>query len=150
MNKQAIIFLTLFSCILMLSIYYITTPIDHTPLSMLASKSIGEVSLLIEETVSSNIAKQSQIIASASSSNEDKKNALLKLDTIKQNQKLASTINDALGKCGFTSAVEVEGDVIKMTVESSVSDVQSASDVIACAYKIGGDTHLYEVTFLLK
>ena len=51
MNKQALIFLTLFSCILMVSIYYITTPIEQTPLASLTSKSIEEVALLIEETM---------------------------------------------------------------------------------------------------
>lgn len=150
MNKQALLFITLFSCVLMFSIYYITTPIDSNPLSILSSKSIEEVALLIEETMSANMDKQSKILASSTSSNDDKKNALLKLDSLKKDQELSLRVNDALKDCGFISAVEVNGTVVKMTVESSVSDIKGASDVIACAYKIGGDTHLYEVTFLLK
>lgn len=150
MNKQALIFITLFSCVLMFSIYYITTPIEYNPMSLLSSKSIEEVALMIEETMSLNVDKQSKIIASSTSSNEDKKNALLKLDSLKKDQELSLRLNEALTGCGFDNAVEVSGDVIKMTVESSVSDLKSASDVIACAYKVGGDTHLYEVTFLLK
>lgn len=150
MNKQAIIFLTLFSCILMLSIYYITTPIQEQQMVSLSSKSISELVESINKNIESKMEQQSKIIASSTLSNQEKKSALVKLDSLKKEQELGHQITASLSKCQYNSAVEVSGSIVKMIVESDETSKEKASDVIRCAYQVGGDTHLYEVTFLLK
>ncbi|MBE6114607.1 MAG: hypothetical protein E7191_05955 [Erysipelotrichaceae bacterium] len=150
MNKQAVIFLTLFSCILMLSIYYVTTPI---PVEQIVSSNTGTLSQMIQQVnarYTQSMEEQSKIIASSSATNTEKRSALIKLESIKKEQEIASKVNSALVKCSYENVVEVQDNIIKMVVKSEQGDRESASDVIGCAHEIGGDNHLYEVTFLLK
>lgn len=150
MNKQAVIFLTLFSCILMLSIYYVTTPI---PIYQNVSSNEGSLSQSIQQVnarYTQSMEEQSKIIASSTATNTEKRTALIKLESIKKEQEIANKVNSALVKCEYENVVEVQDHIIKMVVKSEKSDKESASAVIKCAHAIGGDNHLYEVTFLLK
>lgn len=150
MNKQAVIFLTLFSCILMLSIYYVTTPI---PIYQNVSSNEGSLSQSIQQVnarYTQSMVEQSKIIASSTATNTEKRTALIKLESIKKEQEIANKVNSALVKCEYENVVEVQDHIIKMVVKSEKSDKESASAVIKCAHAIGGDNHLYEVTFLLK
>lgn len=147
-NKQSLWFVTLFSLIIVLSVYYFTIE-DKTSLDAIISNyneesvsnmdvktSIDNLNDEKEKMVSEEINNINNILIDKNTSNEDKNNAYLKLNNIKSNQsleeKIANTIKEQFG---LYSSVSITDKVV-ITVLSGDHNTNMANNIIKCAKDI--------------
>ncbi len=162
MNRQALAFLTMFSLILMLSVYYVTLPTDTT--SVMTTESgedlsdpkdaqsgkENEAEKLQEEITSKQeeeVKKQSDIVSDTQSSEEAKKEALETLETLKDEEQQKTALKDALQKGGFVCAIEITEGTCKINVFDSEDNEANAKKVMDLAHQTLGQKYLIEVTF---
>ena len=143
-NKQSLWFVTLFSLIIVLSVYYFTIE-DKTSLDAIISNYNEEsVSNMDIKTSIDNLNEEKEklvnsinnILIDKNTSNEDKNNAYLKLNNIKSNQsleeKIANTIKEQFG---LYSSVSITDKVV-ITVLSGDHNTNMANNIIKCAKDI--------------
>ncbi len=146
-NKRNLWFLTLFSLILVLSVYYITMPSELLisnngeyniePVSNEEEVVISESSILTalrieaEEKVSSEIEELQSILVNADATPEEKNNAYEKIKNINnvrtEEEKLEKQIKDAYSLKSF---VKIDGDQIRVVIESDKHDNTLANNII--------------------
>lgn len=146
-NKRNLWFLTLFSLILLLSVYYITMPSELLvsnngeyniePVSNEETVVVNESSILTalrieaEEKVSSEISELQAILVNADATPEEKNNAYEKIKNINnvrtEEEKLEKQINDAYSLKSF---VKIDGDQIRVVIESDKHDNALANNII--------------------
>lgn len=165
MNRQALAFLTMFSLILMLSVYYVTLPSDTTSVMSTengedlsqgeqdtskeepqvndAEKLQNEISAKQEEEVKKN----SDIVSSNETSEEQKKEALETIDTLEGDKAMADEIKTALSSANFMGAVEIVDGTIKVSVFESEDTKENAQAVMNIVSGKSNDKYLVEVSF---
>ena len=146
-NKRNLWFLTLFSLILVLSVYYITMPSELLvsnngeynlePVSNEEVVVVNESSILTalrieaEEKVSSEISELQAILVNADATPEEKNNAYEKIKNINnvrtEEEKLEKQIKDAYSLKSF---VKIDGDQIRVVIESDKHDSALANNII--------------------
>ena len=146
-NKRNLWFLTLFSLILVLSVYYITMPSELLvsnngeyniePVSNEETVVVNESSILTalrieaEEKVSSEIEELQSILVNADATPEEKNNAYEKIKNINnvrtEEEKLEKQIKDAYSLKSF---VKIDGDQIRVVIESDKHDNTLANNII--------------------
>lgn len=146
-NKRNLWFLTLFSLILVLSVYYITMPnellvsnngeYNIEPVSNEETVVVSESSILTalrieaEEKVSSEIEELQAILVNADATPEEKNNAYEKIKNINnvrtEEEKLEKQIMDAYSLKSF---VKIDGDQIRVVIESDKHDNTLANNII--------------------
>ena len=148
-NKKSIWFLTLFSLILVLSVYYITMPSElllNTNANYQDNVETGNVdtSSTIEEStylVSLRVAKEEEllkemenlqlILTNDTSSIEDKNNAYTKMKNLNQNkaeeEKLEKLIKDTYNLEGI---VKIKGNQIEIVIKSKDNSTNIANQIM--------------------
>lgn len=153
-NKQGLWFLTLFSLILVLSIYYITMPDqmfltnngnvtgtddennsleDDTPVSSTIDESsyLSVLKVELESTRDEQKAALEEIINSKDSTKEEKNNAYEELKTLNNNKGLEETITKKLkDDLELESFVKITNDEVLVVVEKDSHDVALASQIM--------------------
>ncbi len=153
-NKQGLWFLTLFSLILVLSIYYITMPDqmfltnngnvtgtddennsleDDTPVSSTIDESsyLSVLKVELESTRDEQKAALEEIINSKDSTKEEKNNAYEELKTLNNNKGLEETITKKLkDDLELESFVKITNDEVLVVVEKDSHDVGLASQIM--------------------
>lgn len=162
MNRQALAFLTMFSLILMLSVYYVTLPTDTTSVMTTENgEELGdtehepktkenEAEKLQEEITSKQeeeVKKQSDIVSDKQSSEEAKKEALETLETLKSEEQQKTALKEALEKGGFMTAIEITEGTCKINVFDSEDNEANAKKVMDIAHQSIEQKYLIEVTF---
>ena len=144
-NKQNLWFLTLFSLILVLSVYYITMPPEllitpntnneneeSTPVVNMEESSIL-VALRVEadEELETQISELKKIVSDADSSVEDKNEAFEKIKELNSNrsneENLEKKINDEFELQAF---VKIEGNNIEALVNAEKHDINLANKIM--------------------
>ncbi len=163
MNRQALAFLTMFSLILMLSVYYVTLPADTTAVM---SSEDGEVSKdsqnesekdmtndaekLQEEITSrqeAEVKKQSEVVSNADSSDAQKQEALAAIDDLKSDQANAELIKQILSDNQFMAAVEISEGTCRINVFENEDSAENAKKIMDLASSAVTEKYLIEVTF---
>ena len=139
-NKQKLWFLTLFSLILVLSVYYITMPsdllksIDEDTSVVVNIKEEDVISTLREisnEEKLKEIADLKLVLTDVDSSIEEKNNAYEKLKLIEETkgkeEKLENKIKD---EYNLDSFIEINDNQIKVTVKSTNHSYELANNII--------------------
>ena len=175
MNKQALAFLTMFSLILMLSVYYVTLPNDNMSVitqdgkaqseAMMEEenkeenkentketeeKNTDEVLALqeeIEKKEDGEIHKQETIVSKDNTSSEDKQNAVAKMESIKDAKELQKKIVEALKQQNIKSAVEITDKNCIINVFNMENNMENAKKAMNAAYSITKDAYFIEVVF---
>ena len=139
MNRQAITFLTLFSLILVLSIYYILLP----PEGEASEVSVNNEELSQIEVLQQNLEKEradvnNKIAAALANISEAKETAALEA-------KITKIINDA----GFKNAfVEVENKTIKVVIDKKEASSSDANSIIKTVMEKTKNEYQVEVKFI--
>ena len=149
MNKQAFAFLTLFTLILMLSIYYVTLPADQgqlNPDQLLTGQNEDQDSLAtmqqqLQDKHNAQAQNSQSIVASPSASTEEKQNALQQAGQVEQNKKTEEAIVAAL------CVAELETEVVRIGCPKTLAGVQNASKIMKIASDQLQDERVPEVTF---
>lgn len=144
-NKKGVWFLTLFSLILVLSVYYITMPPellitngttkkeeDSSPTAKVEESSIL-VALRVEsdEEMEAEISTLKQIISSADSSVEEKNKAFEKIKELNSNRSGEEGIEAKIeSKHQLKSFVKIEGNNIEVIVQKEEHDNTLANAIM--------------------
>lgn len=161
MNRQALAFLTMFSLILMLSVYYVTLPADTTSVMSTENgedlsdteheeEQVNDAEKLQQEITSKKeeeIKKNADVVSSTDSSDAQKQEALETIDNLKTDQAAAEDVKKALNDAGFQSAVEISEDTCKINIFDQEDNEENAKTVMKVANQQTGDKYLIEVTF---
>ena len=150
MNKQAFTFLTLFSLILVLSIYYILLP--PTSQNEVVQNDISTIEQLqnqLDKKREDIITKNNEIIAKESSTSESINEALETISETKNvTEKEKSTVTQ-LGELGYQeSYVEIDNQTVKITILKKDATQSDASNVIKEVLNLVGDSYQVEVKFI--
>ena len=143
MNKQNLWFLTLFSLILILGVYYITLPSEI--FSSNATKNVSKnidvyvsennklIALRVErnEEISSVMSELQNKIISSSSTSEEKNTAFEQLQVLNLAKGKETYLEDKLlENYKINSYVEINNDNIKVTISSNNHDIDIANNIM--------------------
>ncbi len=144
-NKKGVWFLTLFSLILVLSVYYITMPPellitngkvkkedDSKPAAKVEESSIL-VALRVEsdEEMEAEIGSLKKIISSADSTVEEKNKAFEKIKELNSNRSGEEAIESKIeSNYKLKSFVKIEGNNIEVIVQKEEHDNNLANDIM--------------------
>lgn len=154
MNKQAITFLTLFSLILVLSIYYILLPPELADDSQvnISERSNSEIEILQSELEAKRetiISENNDIIASANSDNETISAALEMIAETKDIAAKERELTNIITELGFKeSFVEIDNNSVKVIVEKNDGDKSDANTIIKALLSHLGSEYQVEVKFI--
>lgn len=164
MNRQALAFLTMFSLILMLSVYYVTLPADTTSVMSTQEgenltegkqdtsekEQVNDAEKLQQEISAKNdeeVRKNSDIVSSNDSSDAQKQDALETIDALKSDKAIAEEIKKGLEDAGFMAAVEVSEGTCKISVFDQEDTAENAQKIMKIANPKTENKYLIEVTF---
>ena len=159
-NKQNLWFITLFSLIVVLSIYYVSLP-EKSIISMVSSTSdlsdvveISEADVLIalkvqeEEQILAEIESAQELLINNSSSIEQRNDAYKTLQKINnkksQMQKIEKLIKD---KFSLDSFVRIKDDVINITISGKDLGIDVVNKIIQEVQKLYTDQKYITVKF---
>lgn len=149
MRKQALVFFTMFSLILMLSIYYVTLPQD-------AKVDKEEVSVVKEIDESKNKTKDAQkkknneIISDPNISTDEKNQAIKENEEIDEKDKLEKEYAQSIQALGYENTVEIKDKTIYITILNQNQDDEIASTIMKNIYAKVNSAFFIEVSFNSK
>lgn len=148
MNKQNLWFITLFSLILVLSVYYVTMPNDllstvngsyenNEKQDDLVSVVVGDSEIISalritkeEERLSLQSSYQS-ILTNSESTTEEKNEALEKIKSLNENATLESSLEEKIkNSFKLDCCVEIDNSIITATCSSSSHDNTLANNIM--------------------
>ena len=145
-NKKNIWFLTLFSLILVLSIYYITMPNDLLLTSVNTNDNIetdevvseiSESTILValrvedEESYLEELETLKNILNSKDASVNDKNNAYEQMKSLNINKSEQQKLeNDIKKEFNLNSFVKIDGNQVRVVVDSDKHDTKLANNII--------------------
>lgn len=144
-NKKGVWFLSLFSLILILSVYYITMP-SELLISTNTSNEILEPTIKTEESSilmalrveeDENIEKEvdslKKIISDANSSIEDKNAAFEKMKELKSNRSKEEILEEKIkSSFNLSSFIKVEDKFINVTINDNNHSTELANKIMRC------------------
>lgn len=150
MNRQAIAFISLFSLILMLSVYYISMDDDsievmEQPQEVLIDESIVMKEEL-EENQESDRQEQKEIIGGESSM-EEKEEALNKIEQLDQLGQLSQEMMNLLKENGIVGVVEIDEHVVRVCVFEQQESSELANEIMSLLYELVPIDKTIELTF---
>lgn len=142
-NKKNLWFLTLFSLVLVLSIYYVTMPNEIFD-NELTGDNLDEVNTEINETtiitslkveddtlVQEKINNLKEKLTDTSVSTEDKNTYFEELKLINKNSSKEETIETKLKEmCSCDNFVKIDGDNVRVVLDSDDSNTSKANEVM--------------------
>ena len=161
-NRRLISFLSLFSLVLVLSVYYVLVPVNNTSIDVpvdtdnsgVVSVTDGEdayfenLELAKVSKVNDDIDELNQIVASSSSTMEEKVSALEMIAHKKKISKEESALKQAIKEAGYSNAyVEYEDNVVNILVAKKEANKSDAVTIIKLAYEKLGASYTPSVSF---
>lgn len=149
-NKQSLWFVTLFSMILVLSIYYVTMKDDTLAtikslddntiteeVNVTSSSSLVALRVADDEDVLAQMEDLQTILLDESSTLEEKNNAYESLQTINTNKGKESEIEEKiLNEYNLDSFVKIKNDRISITIGSEKHDTKLANQIMNTVQKL--------------
>ena len=162
-NRRLISFLSLFSLVLVLSIYYVLVPVNNATLNnagvgdgddSVVSVTDGEdayfenLELAKVSKLESDIEELNQIVASSSSTMEEKVSALEMIAQKNKMNKEEAALKQAIKEAGYSNAyVEYEDNTVNILVSKKEATKRDAVTIIKLAYEKLGNSYIPSVSF---
>lgn len=150
MNRQAIAFLTMFSLVLMLAVYYITMPIqqgDETPV-VSTPNTFEQMKIELSDKQQSLLESYTATMASSTSTSQEKAIAMEQMSKLNQVMNDEKIYSDMLYTLGYENCyLEIEQDVMKIHVQSDSFDTSDASKIIKTVLSQSNYQYIPEVSF---
>lgn len=156
MKRQVVAFISLFSLVLVLSVYYVMLPFSTSGLDQVVDTKVESSSDLYYSSLEANkneaydefVSLQNEIIASAEASNEEKANALTAIANKNKQLELENKIKAELKEIGYEKVfVEIHEENVTIIVSKIDETKTDVAKVMAVAFRILGiNTHV-EVMF---
>ena len=150
MNRQAIAFLTMFSLVLMLAVYYITMPIqqgDETPV-VSTPNTFEQMKIELSNKQQSLLESYTATMASSTSTSQEKAIAMEQMSKLNQVMNDEKIYTDMMHTLGYENCyLEIEQDVMKIHVQSDTFDTSDASKIIKTVLSESNYQYIPEVSF---
>ena len=150
MNKQALAFISMFTLVLMLSIYYVSLetipPQSNTPVSDITSV-MAVLNEQNQEKKDTLVLQLKEQLASSETSEEKKKEVLSKIETIENSKQTEEKIFAALEQKGFKSVVNIEDDIVKTSVFEVEKSNEKAAEIMRLIYPLISSNQTIELVF---
>ncbi len=161
-NKQNLWFITLFSIIMVLSIYYLTmtddtlatlnvsTPTNKDKAEVVINENDTLVALKVasEEAMISKISELEDIILSTTATLEEKNDAYEDLQTINKNESIKEKIEKTIKEqFKLNSIATIDGNNINITIASKTHDTTLANNIIRSIQNLFQDNKYITVKF---
>ncbi len=160
-NKQNLWFITLFSIIMVLSIYYLTMTDDTLSTLNVMKENNEESDVVISENetlVALKVADEEQLVAkieelqnillNSSSTLQEKNEAYEKLQDINKKESNKEAITKLIkDEYKLDSFVSIDGNNIKVTISSTKHDTKLANNIIRSVQSLYSDTKYITVKF---
>ena len=147
-NNKNLWFLTLFSLVLVLSIYYVTMPseifdsklenkeIDKNTLSIEESSVISALKVEDETTVKEKMNNLKEKLTNKEVSTKEKNEAFEELKLINKNSSKEETLESKIKEsCSCENFVKIDGDNIRVVLDSSDSSATTANNIMRLVQK---------------
>lgn len=147
-NKKNLWFLTLFSLVLVLSIYYVSMPseifdsklenkeIDKSTLSIEESSVISALKVEDETTVKEKMNNLKEKLTNKEVSTKEKNEAFEELKLINKNSSKEETLESKIKEsCSCENFVKIDGDNIRVVLDSSDSSATTANNIMRLVQK---------------
>ena len=139
-NKKNLWFLTLFSLVLVLSIYYVTMPSDVLNTSTISQDDnfeVKEVSLISglkldnDATIMKKINDLKSKLTSKDVSSEEKNILFDELKAINKNSSKEETLENKIKEtCNCENFVKIDGDNVRVVLDSDDSSTSTANNIM--------------------
>ncbi len=135
-NKQKLWFLTLFSLILVLSVYYITMPndllkVDNIPVDIKEEDIVSTINELTDEEKIKEMADLRVVLTNVNSTIEEKNNAYEKLKLIEKNRGMEEELEHIIKEqYNLDSNVNLKDNQIKVTIKSKDNTYELANNIM--------------------
>lgn len=156
MKRQVVAFISLFSLVLVLSVYYVMLPFSTSGLDQVVNTQIESSSDLYYSSLETNktesyeefVNSQNEIIASAEASNEEKANALLAIENKNKQKELENKITAELKEIGYEKVfVEINKETVTVIVSKLDETKNDVAKIINVVFKTVGVNVFVEVMF---
>lgn len=155
-NKQSMWFVTLFSMIIVLSVYYVTIKDDSlatikslekdnskTTINIEENSSLVALRVADDEEVNNEMEVLQSVLLDEASTVEEKNNAYESLQTINSNKGRESEVEDKiLAEHSLDSFVKIKNDQINIVIGSNEHDVKIANKIMSSVQNMF-DTKMY-------
>ena len=157
MNKKVLTFLSLFSLVLILSIYYVVSPFGESNkleegvnINLNVNEDLDEYFVTLEVSKENNyqeyIDEMNAIIASSEYTNDEKKEALVNIEKIKNQVELEKKTKEELKKEGFNQLfMEVNNNSIFVLIKYPEFSSLDAAKIMSTIYKNFGTNYQIEI-----
>ena len=143
-NKKNIWFLTLFSLILVLSVYYITMPkellltnlndmkdVNDTKVDLETSDVIEALKVEEDEKAKKEVDTLKEVLMDSKASADKKNEAFEKMKSLDINSSKEEVLNTKIKeKFNFDTFTKIDGDKIKVTIASDKKDTSLANSIM--------------------
>lgn len=141
-NKQSLWFLTLFSIILVLAVYYVAMPTntlatlkettqDVETVNIESTDSLAALRIENEEQIETTMKELQSILLNETATLEEKNNAYEEIKNININKGKEEEIEKLIKEnFNFQSFVKINNDTISITVSNKTHDTKTANEII--------------------
>ena len=154
MNKQAFTFLTLFTLVVLLGVYYVTLPADSItiePDQLIASSEenrIEQYNELKQKNNKETMNQNEQVISNSSTTSEEKLEALQENTVLQGVILFEQNVESLLKENGYEECfVEKNNEILRIVLPESVKSHETAVKIIGLVDLICDDDVLIEVSF---
>lgn len=147
MKRQAIAFFTMFSLVMMLSIYYITLPDEDATVNSKDTSVVAKLNERTDENKKDETEKNNEIISDPEADEQKKSAAIIENEKIKENEKLQNECVDAIKKVGYESHVEIKEKTVYITILNQKEDAEIVTKTLKSCFPIVGNDFFLEVSF---
>ena len=147
-NKKNLLFLTLFSLVLVLSIYYVTMPnelfdtniketsVDNTNTKVEEVSVVAALKVEDDTLVMDKINKLKEKLTDTSISTDEKNTVFEELKLINKNSSKEETLEVKIKElCNCENFVKIDGDNVRVVLDSSDSSTNSANEIMRLVQK---------------
>ena len=147
-NKQNLWFLTLFSLVLVLSIYYVTMPsevfdkklseekVEETNTEIQESTVVASLKVEDDANMQEKINNLKEKLTDTSISTEDKNNYFEELKLLNKNSSKEETLETKIKEsCNCNNFVKIDGDNVRVVLDSDDSNTSKANEIMRLVQK---------------
>lgn len=150
MNKQALAFISMFTLVLMLSIYYVSLDLPvETP--NVSGNDVATVIALLneqnEEAKEEEVLSLKQQLGDSQTSEEKKKEILTLIETIESSKSKEAKIVKALSEKSIKSVVSIKTNIVSVNVYEVDKSTEKADEIIRMIYPLIDKNQTIELVF---
>ena len=154
MNKQAFTFLTLFTLVVLLGVYYVTLPADSITIepdqliTSIEENVIEQYNELKQKNNKETMNQNEQVISNSSTTSEEKLEALQENTVLQGVILFEQNVESLLKENGYEECfVEKNNEILRIVLPESIKSHETAVKIIGLVDLICDDDVLIEVSF---